>query len=249
MLSISENDVLQSLVNFKIIDVIDKWRIENERLANELNEAKETIAKLTAGTNTTTSQVKGDFVSGTSHEVGKAYSVCGLYATVPDNASIISCVPTKLPPGIYIGPKDETTVPSVVEATSSLPSVDSEVALAPPLPSVECQFCFSSHLDGECVYQLWLPVLAKSEPEVRPVRKFIRVINKWVIVLPKGSYPVIVGSLNEREEIKMLQWDDKIALSTDPELSSLKLYNALERDVIKKIDPKLFEWIINAALL
>jgi len=244
MLSISENDVLQSLVNFKIIDVIDKLRIENERLAKEINEAKETITKLTAGANTSTSQaVKGDFVSGTSHEVGKAYSVCGLSATVPDNASIISCVPTKLPPGIYIGPKDEITVPSDVEATSSLPSVDSEVALAPPLPSVECQFCFSSHLDGECVYQLWLPVLAKSEPEVRPVRKFIRVINKWVIVLPKGCFPLIIGVLNNYGEIEKMSFEQLAEATTDPDVFSLKISSKHHRLIIEERDPELAEWL------
>jgi len=233
-----ENEVGLAVVTFKIIEAVNKLSTKNEKLVTEINEMKEKLAKLTAGANTTTGQVKGDFVSGTSHEVGKAYSVCGS-ATVPDNASIISCVPTKLPPGIYIGPKDETTVPSVepsvVEATSSLPSVDSEVALAP----LECQFCFSSHLDGECVYQLWLPVLTKSEPEVRPVRKFIRVINKWVIALPKGCCPLIIGVLNDYGEIEKMSFKQLAEAMTDPDVFSLKISSKHHRLIIENRDPEL----------
>jgi hypothetical protein len=241
MLSISENDILQSLVNFKIIDVIDKLRIENERLAKEINEAKETIAKLTAAT---PPSVRVDSVAG----IGKSYFICGSSATVPDDASVTPVVPMKLPPGVELRSVD--SLPSVVEpsgasALTALPSVESPglrpVSLLPTV--VECQFCLSSHLDGECVYQLWLPVLAKSEPEVRPVRKFIRVINKWVIALPKGSYPVLIGTLDKNGEVAKLTFEQIAEAATDPDVFCFKTNSAFQRSVIEKTDPELDRWL------
>lgn len=234
-MSASGDNINHILVTFEIMKVLTEMRFEDERLAKEINEMKEKLAKLTAGANTTTGQVKGDFVSGTSHEVGKAYSVCGLSATVPDNASIISCVPTKLPPGIYIGPKDETTVPSVEPSVVSATS-----ALLPTV--VECQVCLTRHRDGECVYQLWLPVLAKSEPEVRPVRKFIRIIkNKWVVVLPKGCCPLIIGVLNDYGEIEKMSFKQLAEATTDPDVFSLKTISKEHRFIIENCDRELAE--------